>query len=126
MALDRLPACMPIVGRRMSVSHVWRMPYTRDYDHNSTVLAKRDRRESFANPWDGTGTIYVFTGSCGNAMGMEPMERDRMELVFVSIPTSLSSVYICLYRSSTTNPELSLTLVCKKYNKPNQISRLVT
>jgi len=37
---------------------------------------KRDRREWFANPRDGTGMVYVFTGSCGNRTGMEPVERD--------------------------------------------------
>jgi len=37
---------------------------------------KRDRQEWFANPWDGTGMVYVFTGSCGNGMGMEPVEWD--------------------------------------------------
>jgi len=37
---------------------------------------KRDRREWFANPWDGTGMVYVYTGYRGNGTGMEPVERD--------------------------------------------------
>ena len=52
---------------------------------------KRDRREWFANPQDGTGMVYVFTESCGNGTGMEPVERKGTGLVFISIPVSLSS-----------------------------------
>jgi len=32
---------------------------------------------------DGTGTVYVFTGSCGNGTGMEPVERDGTGMVYV-------------------------------------------
>ena len=55
---------------------------------------KWDRREWFANPWDGTGMVYVFTGSCGNGMGMEPVEWNGTGLVFISIPVSLSTNHI--------------------------------
>ena len=46
------------------------------------------RREWFANQRDGMATVYVFSGSCGNGTGVE---WDGMELVFISIPVSLSS-----------------------------------
>jgi len=62
---------------------------------------KRDRREWFANPRDGTGMDYVFTGSCagtgrewnqwnGNGTG-----RDWFSFV-ISIPVSLSSMRVQL------------------------------
>ena len=62
---------------------------------NSSLLMKRDRREWFANTRDGTGMVYVFTGSCGNGTGMEPVERDGTGLVFIFIPVSLST-YVLL------------------------------
>jgi len=42
--------------------------------------------------------VYVFTGSCGNGMGMEPVEWDGTGLVFISVPVSLSNVhlFVCL------------------------------
>ena len=65
---------------------------------------KRDRREWFANPRDGTGMVYVFTGSCGNGTGMEPVERDGTGLVYISIPVSLSTTRY----STVTYSSLSL------------------
>ena len=38
---------------------------------NSSLLMKRDRWEWFANLWDGTGMVYVYTGSCGNGTGQD-------------------------------------------------------
>ena len=32
---------------------------------------------------DGTGTVYVFTGSCENGTGMEPVEQDGTGTVYV-------------------------------------------
>jgi len=32
---------------------------------------------------DGTETVYVFTGSCENGTGMEPVERDGTGTVYV-------------------------------------------
>jgi len=55
---------------------------------------KRDWREWFAIPRDGTEMVYAFTGSCGNGTGMEPVERDGTGLVFISIPVSLSNIHI--------------------------------
>ena len=52
---------------------------------------KRDRREWFANPWDRTGMVYVFSESRGNETRMEPVEWDGTGLVFISIPVSLSN-----------------------------------
>jgi len=66
----------------------------RDCDHSPTVVMKLDRREWLANPRDGTGTVYVFTGSCG--MGREWNHWNGMGLVFISIPNT---------SSSNTNPD---------------------
>jgi len=45
---------------------------------------KRDWQEWFANAWNETEMVYVFTVSCGNGMGMEPVERDETGFHFHS------------------------------------------